>query len=228
MRRRWSHKTNRRARYLVPIFRWLQLKSCGSQALWNCSLCNTKLRQATEGAKIVSEKRGTEPTSGAMPPFPDSSAFQERLAAPVDGRGSIVGFRFFAWEMIYENKTMGHACGGDDAGEAFASRHSGSGRGRWGNMRKRIRQCGSHCMHASHPLRRAQRASSCSPVSQPLRGLYQQWKDRRSNPRPSMPPGEVILRGEKPGGGKTDFAWLVFEQGYTGEPGIGWLRREVQ
>ena len=31
-------------------------------------------------------------------------------------------------------------------------------------------------------------------------------------PRPSMPPGEVILRGEKPGGGKTDFAWLVFEQ----------------
>jgi hypothetical protein len=47
-------------------------------------------------------------------------------------------------------------------------------------------------------------------------------------PRPSMPPGEVILRGEKPGGGKTDFAWLVFEQGYTGEPAIGWLRREVQ
>ena len=46
-------------------------------------------------------------------------------------------------------------------------------------------------------------------------------------PRPSMPPGEVILRGEKPGGGKTDFAWLVFEQGYAGEPAIGWLRRDV-
>jgi hypothetical protein len=38
----------------------------------------------------------------------------------------------------------------------------------------------------------------------------------------------LAARGEKPGGGKTDFAWLVFEQGYTGEPAIGWLRREVQ
>jgi hypothetical protein len=26
-------------------------------------------------------------------------------------------------------------------------------------------------------------------------------------PRPSVPPGGVILRGERPGGGKTDFAW---------------------
>ena len=52
-----------------------------AQALWNCSLCNTKLRRATECAKIVSEKRGTEPTSGAMPPFPDSAVFQERWAA---------------------------------------------------------------------------------------------------------------------------------------------------
>jgi hypothetical protein len=31
-------------------------------------------------------------------------------------------------------------------------------------------------------------------------------------PRPSMPPGEAILRGEKAAGGKTDFAWLVFER----------------
>jgi hypothetical protein len=50
---------------------------------------------------------------------------------------------------------------------AFASRHSGSGRGCRGNMRKRIRQCGSRCMHASHPLRRAQRASNMSAIATP-------------------------------------------------------------
>ena len=31
-------------------------------------------------------------------------------------------------------------------------------------------------------------------------------------PRPSIPPGYVIARGEKPGGGKTDFTWLIFER----------------
>jgi hypothetical protein len=46
-------------------------------------------------------------------------------------------------------------------------------------------------------------------------------------PRPSMPPVEVILRGEKPGGGRTDFCWLVFEPDYEDEPTIGWLRREA-
>lgn len=45
-------------------------------------------------------------------------------------------------------------------------------------------------------------------------------------PRPSMPPGHVIARGEKPGGGKMDYCWLVWEQGYTGEPEMGWLRRD--
>jgi hypothetical protein len=47
-------------------------------------------------------------------------------------------------------------------------------------------------------------------------------------PRPSMPPVEVILRGEKPGGGRTDFCWLVFEPDYEGEPMIGWLHRETE
>lgn len=44
-------------------------------------------------------------------------------------------------------------------------------------------------------------------------------------PRPSMPPGAVILAGEKPGGGKKDFAWYIFEHGYTGEPIVRWLRK---
>lgn len=44
-------------------------------------------------------------------------------------------------------------------------------------------------------------------------------------PRPSMPPGRVILAGIKPGAGKIDFSWFVFEQGYRGEPGFGWVRR---
>lgn len=44
-------------------------------------------------------------------------------------------------------------------------------------------------------------------------------------PRPSMPPGHVISRGEKPGGGKNDFCWLVWEHGYRGVPELaaqGW------
>jgi hypothetical protein len=45
-------------------------------------------------------------------------------------------------------------------------------------------------------------------------------------PRPSMPPGHVIAAGEKPGGGKMDFSWLVFEQGFVGEPELRRLRRD--
>jgi hypothetical protein len=44
-------------------------------------------------------------------------------------------------------------------------------------------------------------------------------------PRPSMPPGHVIARGDKPGGGTQDFCWLVWEHGRNGEPEIGWLKR---
>jgi hypothetical protein len=44
-------------------------------------------------------------------------------------------------------------------------------------------------------------------------------------PRPSMPPGDVILRGEKSKGGKTDFAWLVFDKAFAGVPTINWLAR---
>jgi hypothetical protein len=48
----------------------------------------------------------------------------------------------------------------------------------------------------------------------------------QQTPRPSMPPGHVIASGEKPGGGKEDFAWLVFERGYTGRPQVDWLHRD--
>jgi hypothetical protein len=41
-----------------------------------------------------------------------------------------------------------------------------------------------------------------------------------------MPPGFVIARGEKPGGGKVDFAWLIFERGYNGVPELVWLHRD--
>jgi hypothetical protein len=44
-------------------------------------------------------------------------------------------------------------------------------------------------------------------------------------PRPSMPPGPVILAGLKPRGGRTDFAWYIWEKDYSGEPSFGWLRR---
>jgi hypothetical protein len=45
-------------------------------------------------------------------------------------------------------------------------------------------------------------------------------------PRPSMPPGHVIARGEKPGGGKMDFCWLVFRKGFVGAAHLSWLRRD--
>jgi hypothetical protein len=45
-------------------------------------------------------------------------------------------------------------------------------------------------------------------------------------PRPSMPPGEVIARGERPRGGRMDYAWLVFNLGHSGPPELRWLHRD--
>ena len=45
------------------------------------------------------------------------------------------------------------------------------------------------------------------------------------SPRPSMPPGQVIEAGLKPGNGTTDYAWFVWLRGYDGGPEIRWLRR---
>jgi hypothetical protein len=42
-----------------------------------------------------------------------------------------------------------------------------------------------------------------------------------------MPPGYVIAAGEKPGGGKMDFCWIVFEHGFSGVPELRWLRRNA-
>lgn len=46
-------------------------------------------------------------------------------------------------------------------------------------------------------------------------------------PRPSMPPGHTITAGQKPGGGKMDFCWLVWEIGHNGAAEIRWLRRDT-
>jgi len=46
-------------------------------------------------------------------------------------------------------------------------------------------------------------------------------------PRPSMPPGAVIMAGQKPGNGTTDYAWFVWGRGHVGGPQIGWLRRNT-
>lgn len=45
-------------------------------------------------------------------------------------------------------------------------------------------------------------------------------------PRPSMPPGHVIAAGGKPGGGKQDFCFLVWEHGQIGPPVMRWLHRD--
>ena len=46
-------------------------------------------------------------------------------------------------------------------------------------------------------------------------------------PRPSMPPGYTITAGQKPGGGKMDFCWLVWARNYTGTADLRWLRRDA-
>ena len=43
------------------------------------------------------------------------------------------------------------------------------------------------------------------------------------SPRPSMPPGKVILSGTKPGNGTKDFGWFVWEIGFSGQPEIVFL-----
>lgn len=45
-------------------------------------------------------------------------------------------------------------------------------------------------------------------------------------PRPSMPPGHVIAAGEKPGGGKMDYCWLVWTKSRIGSPDLRWLHRD--
>ena len=44
-------------------------------------------------------------------------------------------------------------------------------------------------------------------------------------PRPSIPPGEMIERGEKPGGGRYDYSWLIFDRTHEGPPILGWLHK---
>jgi hypothetical protein len=45
-------------------------------------------------------------------------------------------------------------------------------------------------------------------------------------PRPSMPPGHVISAGGKPGGGKMDYCWLVWDRAHVGAAEIRWLKRD--
>ena len=54
----------------------------------------------------------------------------------------------------------------------------------------------------------------------PLKAIY------FLTPLPSMPPGHVIASGQKPGGGKQDFCWLVWDFAHTGPPVTRWLRRD--
>lgn len=54
---------------------------------------------------------------------------------------------------------------------------------------------------------------------QPLKRVYV------LTPRPSMPPGEVVISGGVVGQGRTDFAWYVFERAWNKAAKIGWLRK---
>lgn len=47
------------------------------------------------------------------------------------------------------------------------------------------------------------------------------------SPRPSMPPGQVLAAGERPGNGTKDFAWFVWKIGYTGAPEVHFLNTKT-
>jgi hypothetical protein len=47
-------------------------------------------------------------------------------------------------------------------------------------------------------------------------------------PRPSMPPGSYIKTGNKPGGGKVDFCWLIFDRNHHSKKiEMKWLHRDA-
>lgn len=45
------------------------------------------------------------------------------------------------------------------------------------------------------------------------------------SPRPSMPPGKLVLEGLKAGGGTVDYSWFVWEHGHKGPPELRFLRK---
>ena len=58
--------------------------------------------------------------------------------------------------------------------------------------------------------------------TKPLRRVYV------LTPRPSMPPGEYLVAGNKAGGGKKDFAWFVFDRSHNSalRSELTWLHRD--
>lgn len=47
------------------------------------------------------------------------------------------------------------------------------------------------------------------------------------SPRPSMPPGAVIMAGIRPGNGTKDYAWFVWQRGYEGSATISFLNTNL-
>jgi hypothetical protein len=60
------------------------------------------------------------------------------------------------------------------------------------------------------------------------KGVYAEHPPSRVwllSPRPSCPPGEYLLAGNKAGGGTTDYCWLVWDLlSPSSETKLGWLR----
>jgi hypothetical protein len=76
----------------------------------------------------------------------------------------------------------------------------------------------THKVAMISPLRRLPAAHWLQEL--PLETIY------LLTPRPSMPPGEYIAAGNKPGGGSQDFVWLVFNKRRRGAPKMRFLHRD--
>lgn len=88
-------------------------------------------------------------------------------------------------------------------------------------------------MFAKLALQRARKVALLMPLAWLTGDTRAQWIAESPlkvvyvlTPRPSMPPGFVIERGEKPEGGRLDFAWFVWSRNFDGAPSLKWLRRD--
>jgi hypothetical protein len=176
----------------------------------------------------VSKTTGTSSPNGAQPDF-EVEKFEGEIVDPACGWGRI----------LRSAKDAGHAVRGSD----IVIRPSGDAEIDALKCQADFRVCvgrvdniacnppyRAYPTFAEHALKVATRKIALIfPVARlnaarwiedaPLRRIW------LMQPRPPMPPGVYLEAGHKPGGGRVDFCWLVFEYGYSGEAEVRWLHR---
>jgi hypothetical protein len=136
------------------------------------------------------------------------SALEHGLAAAgsdIVNRGwdsSLTPSNFLNWTRIYDNIVMNPPFDQAALFICHAVKHS------------------THKTAAIFPVRRLPAAAWLQTLP-----LARVWL---LTPRPSMPPGNYIRCGNKPGGGKVDFCWLIFDRTHHSKKiEMKWLHRDT-